>query len=179
MQTMTRKLKERQNYERPVSRIHTLKYRRTYSTNDLRERRDRFAHDRNDMTKRKGRTAIDGLKGNRDRTAHDRTTHRLTEGLGVVDLPKRTISHVVTRLVARSLLIGFWWLLLLLWWIVTLLPRCVVFVFIKEKRKHKEEAPADKSSKKYKVSEENKVNGGIYQHPTPKYISIRSKHVNP
>jgi hypothetical protein len=55
-------------------------------------------------------------------------------------------------------LIGFWWLLLLLWWVLTLLPRCVVFVFVKEKRKHKEEVPAEKTSKKYKVSGQSKVN---------------------
>ena len=139
VQAITQKLKNRQNYERPASRLHTLKHRRTYSTNDLRERRDRFAHDRNDD--RKGRSV-------QGRVVDDRTT----------DIPKRTISHVISRLVARSLLIGFWWLLLLLWWVLTLLPRCVVFVFVKEKRKHKEEVPAEKTSKKYKVSGQSKVN---------------------
>ncbi len=154
VQAITRKLKERQNYEHP--RSYTLKHRRTYSTNDLREKRDRFAHDRNDKGYSGQDRVVDEVKGRRDRIAHDRTTYKLTEELA--DVRKRTVSHVVSRLVARSLLIGFWWLLLLLWWILTLLPRCVVFVFIKDKRKHKEEPPAEKSGKKYKVSAESKVN---------------------
>ena len=153
VQAITQKLKNRQNYERPVSRSYTLKNRRTYSTNDLRERRDRFAHDRND--ERKERSAQGRVIDERKDT-HDRTTFKLRED----DLPKRTISHVLTRLVARTLLIGFWWLLLLLWWVLTLLPRCVVFVFIKEKRKHREDVPAEKTSKKYRVSGQSKVRKG-------------------
>ena len=136
------KLQSRQNYERPASRSYTLNNRRTYSTHDVRE---------NDRMKRSAQgRVIDDLKD-----TQDRTTYKLREK--EIDIPKRTISHVVTRLVARTLLIGFWWLILLLWWVLTLLPRCVVFVFIKEKRKHKEEVPADKTSKKYKVSGQNKV----------------------
>ena len=151
------KLQSRQNYERPASRSYTLNNRRTYSTHDVGERRHRFEYDRNDerMKRSAQGRVIDDLKD-----TQDRTTYKLREK--EIDIPKRTISHVVTRLVARTLLIGFWWLILLLWWVLTLLPRCVVFVFIKEKRKHKEEVPADKTSKKYKVSGQNKVreNGG-------------------
>lgn len=150
VESITQKLKERQNNDRLVSRFYTLKYRRTCSTNDLRETRGRFAHDRNDLTRRN------------DRNAHDRTTDMLTEGLSEAQLPKRTIPQVITRLFARSLLIGYWWLLLLLWWIVTLLPRCVVFVFVKDKRKHKEDVRSEKSTKKYKLSDESKVRTNVF-----------------
>ena len=145
VKTIAQKLKEQQNYERPKPRSYTLQHRRTYSTNDLRERRDRFERERKE--RRAQDSVIDDLKGRRERTAHDKVT----------ELPKRTISHVVTRLVARSLLIGFWWLLVLLWSVLTFLPRTVVFVFVKDKRKHREEVPADKASKKYKVADEPKV----------------------
>lgn len=149
VQRITRKLKEKQNYERPVSRSYTLNTRRTFSTNDLRERRDRFAHDRNDVTNGRGRTTRD----RKEQTAHDKTAVKLTESLP----PKRSISHVVTRLVARSLFVGFWWLFLVLWSLITFIPRSVIFVFIKDKRKHKEDAPVEKASKKYRVSDERKV----------------------
>ena len=158
VQRITRKLKESQNYERPVSRSYTLNIRRTFSSNDLRERRDRFAHDRNDVKVGRVRTT----RERKEQTAHDKTALKLTESLR----PKRSISPVVTRIVARSLLIGFWWLFLLLWWCITLIPRSVLFVFIKDKRKHKEDASVEKASKKYRVSEERKVRRrNIIVHP--------------
>ena len=151
VQRITRKLKERQSYDRPVLRSHTLNFRQTFSTNDLRERRDRFAHDRNDVTVGRGRTRT--TRDRKEQTAHDKNALELKESLP----PKRSISHVVTRLVARSLLVAFWWFFLLLWRIVTFIPSSLIFVFIKDKRKHKEDAPVEKASKKYRVADERQV----------------------
>ena len=140
---ITRKLIDRQNNERP-SRSNTLNYQRVYhSTGDL--WRGRNAHVRRDQKRRE------------ERTAKDRTTDELTKRTSERDLGRRSVSSRAMRWVSRSLLVCWWKLLVVVWWLLTLLPRSLVSVFVKEKRRHKEDAGSEKSSKKYKVSEENKV----------------------
>lgn len=147
---MIQNLERRQSDTATISRAHTLKlalkYRQASSASDLRERRNRFAHDGN--LARPPPVARDYIRGIKDETAHDNTR-------------SKTVSLVVTRLVARSLFIGFFWLLALCWWLVTLFPRmttrCIASVFIKDKRKHKEGVAAEKPSKKYKISDDKKV----------------------
>lgn len=120
---------------------------RAHSANDLTERGLRLAHAQRDVGNKRY-----NLRKRDDKTVNYRTT---TETTVETYRPLRTILHVTTKFVARSLLIGFWWLLLLIWWIVALFPRCLCFIFIKGKRKNKDEV--ERSGKKSKATEKNQV----------------------
>ena len=85
-------------------------------------------------------------------TAHDRNTKERTDGKTNRGMEGRVEERGVRS--SPAWMVGGW-IIFLISWVLMLLPR--LFVFVKDKRKHTDDVPVEKMSKKYKVGERKKV----------------------